>query len=144
MTPSKALAFVRKHGIVLERARGPVPCLVEAIVGEPVPGTWWSHPRARHIFEVLNVVADSREILRCRLVNDKITYVHERVWSALVRLAVRIGDRRLDRHDQEHTSTGAHRTVTTPFPKWVPAKVIAAASRLDEDEALAMIAPFVP
>jgi len=144
MTPAQALAFVAKHGIVLERARGPVPCLVEAIVGEPVSGSWWAHPKARHIFKVLGAVADSRDVVRCRLVNDKVTYAHKRVWPALVRLADRIGERRLDRHDQEHTTTGAHRTVTTPFPKWVPADVSAAAKKLDEGRALAMIAPFVP
>jgi hypothetical protein len=144
MSPETALAFVKRHGIVLERARGPVPCLVEAIVGEPVRGSWWSHPRGRDIFSVLGVVADSPDVLRCRLVNEKITYVHRRVWPALVRLSDRIGERRLDRHAQEHTATGAHRTVTTRFPKWVPAEVSKAAKKLDEDEARELLAPFVP
>jgi hypothetical protein len=144
MTADKAIAFVKEHGVVLERSHGPVPCLVEAIAGEPIRGSWWSHPRGRQIFRVLGAVADSPDILRCRLVNDKITYAHRRVWPALVRLSEWIGPRPLDRHDQVHTPTGAHRTVTTPFPTWVPAAVNAAARRIDENEALATLAPLVP
>jgi len=144
MTPKQALAFVKQHGIVLERARGPVPCLIDAIVGDPVRGSWWAHAKAHHIFEALGAVADSQDVLRCRLVSGKVTYAHRRVWPALVRLSDRIGEHRLDRHDQEHTATGAHRTVTTPFPKWVPAESMTAAKKLDDAEALVMIAPFVP
>jgi hypothetical protein len=117
---------------------------VDAIVGEEVRGSWWAHPQAHRIFRVLGEVAESRDVLRCRLVDGKVTYAHRRVWPALVRLAPRIGERRLDRHDQEHTATGAHRTVTTAFPKWVPRDVLAAAKRLEESAALAAIAPFVP
>jgi hypothetical protein len=144
MTPRAAIAFVERHGVVLERARGPVPCLVDAIVGAPVRGSWWSHPKARLIFRVLGAVADSPDVLRCRLVNEKVTYVHRRVWPALVRLAPQIGKKRLDRQAQEHTATGAHRTVTTPYPKWVPADVTAAAKRLTEEQARAMASPFEP
>jgi hypothetical protein len=144
VTPAQAIAFVEKHGIVLERARGAVPCLVDAIVGERVKGSWWAHPKAHHVFRVLGAVADSPDVLRCRLVDDKITYVHRRVWPALVRLAGRIGERRLDRHDQEHTETGRHRTVTTRYPSWVPRDAALAAKKLEEDDALAILAPFAP
>jgi hypothetical protein len=85
-------------------------------------------------------VNDSPDVLRCRLVGAKVTYAHRRVWPALVRLASRIGERRLDRHAQEHTASGAHRTVTTPFPEWVPAEVRVQAKRMDEEEALKALA----
>jgi hypothetical protein len=65
------------------------------------------------VFRVLGAVADSRDVLRCRLFDDKITHVHRRVWPALAPLARRIGERGLDRQDQEDTETGRHRTVTT-------------------------------
>jgi hypothetical protein len=52
MTPRQALAFIRKHGVVLESAQGPVPSLAEAIAGEPIRGSWWGHPSSRLIFEV--------------------------------------------------------------------------------------------
>ena len=38
-------AWIERHGIVLERARGAVPSLVAAIAGEPVRGSWWGIPR---------------------------------------------------------------------------------------------------
>jgi hypothetical protein len=143
-TPRAATELIRRHGIVLERARGAVPSLVEAIVGAPVRGSWWAHPEGRVIFQLLATVHDCPDVLRCRLIDDKITYAHRRVWPALVRLGGRIGARRLDRHDQEHTASGAHRTVTTRFPRWVPPDVAREATGLSEEEALAVLAPFVP
>jgi hypothetical protein len=121
-----------------------VPSLVDAIVGSPVRGSWWAHPEGRRIFRLLGAVQDAPDVLRCRLVDGKITYAHARVWPALVRLAERIGPRRLDRQTQEHTSSGAHRTVTVAFPDWAPKKVLAEGRRYTEEEALAIVAPFVP
>jgi hypothetical protein len=144
MTPRQAIAFVERHGIVLERSHGVLACLVEAVVGAPVRGSWWSHPDAHHIFRILSTVHDSPDVLRCRLVDEKITYCHRRVWPALVRLASKIGPRRLDRQVQKHTASGAHRTVSTRFPKWVPADVTTQAKSLSEEDALRMLAPFVP
>ena len=39
MNAERALAFIREHGVVLASAEGPVPCLTDAIVGEPVQGS---------------------------------------------------------------------------------------------------------
>jgi len=62
----------------------------------------------------------------------------------LVKLASKIGTTRLDRHEQEHTASGAHRRVVTPYPTWVQAAVIAEAKKLAVKDALASLAPFVP
>jgi hypothetical protein len=112
------------------------------MVGSPIRGSWWAHPEGKRIFRLLGAVADSPDILRCRLVDDKVTYAHRRVWHALVRLAKLIGERRLDRHQQEHTATGAHRNVTTPFPDWVPADVRARAKAIGEEEAWETLGPI--
>jgi hypothetical protein len=141
-TPRATLLFISRHGIVPERTRAALPGLVEAIVGSPIRGSWWAHPEGKRIFRLLGAVADSPDIFRCRLVDDKVTYAHRRVWPALVRLAKRIGERRLDRHQQEHTATGAHRNLTTPFPDWVPADVRARAKALDEEEAWETLGPI--
>jgi hypothetical protein len=142
-TSKAAITFIAKHGVVMERAKGDLPSLVEAIVGGPIRGSWWAHPDGRRIFKLLNAVHDSPDVLRCRLVSDKITYAHRRVWPALVALADGIGHRRLARLAQEHTASGAHRTVTTPFPAWVPADVLQKAMGLSSDDARTMLAPFV-
>jgi hypothetical protein len=41
--------------------------------------------------------------------------------------------------DEEHTASGAHRTIEIPFPEWVPAQEIAAARLLTVDDALAQL-----
>jgi hypothetical protein len=130
-----ALAFVEEHGVVLESGRGPVSSLAEAIAGEPIRGTWWGHPKGRAIFRATRALRDSADVLVCRLLGGKITYIHRRLWPALVRLADEIGPRRLDAIREEHTKSGAHKVVTMAFPQWVPSEVRKAAQKLSEEEA---------
>jgi hypothetical protein len=73
------------------------------------------------------------------LVDGKITLIHRRVWSALARVADRFPAERLAAVDEEHTASGAHRTIEIPFPEWIPAEDIAAAALLTTDEALAVL-----
>jgi hypothetical protein len=134
-SPEGALAFLDQHGVVLEAGRGPVPSLVEAIVGESIRGSWWGHPKGREIFRATRAVRNSADVLVCRLVDGKITYVHRRLWPALVRLAGEIAPGRLDAIREEHTASGAHKLVTTKFPAWVAKDVLSAAKKLSETEA---------
>jgi hypothetical protein len=75
----RALGFVRKHGIVLMAARGPVPSLAEAIAGGPIRGSWWSHPKARQMYRAFEAVRGSGRVLVCRLIGGKVTFVHRRL-----------------------------------------------------------------
>jgi hypothetical protein len=144
MTPRQALAFVRKHGIVLESSHGPVPSLAEAIAGSRIRGSWWAHPSAHLIFEVTRLVRDSEQVLVCRLVQGKVTFVHERVWPALVRLAPRFRRSSLARLSEVHTHSGRHAVRSVAFPKWVPSPTQAAGSRLSEAQALRVLGAWVP
>jgi hypothetical protein len=132
MSPRQALAFVRKHGVVLESAEGPVPSLAAAIAGETIRGSWWAHPRGHEIFEITRAVRDSREVLVCRLVAGKITYVHRRLWPALVKLADHLPRERLAQVRELHTASGRHVTEEIAFPRWVPRAITGEASRLSE------------
>ena len=136
MTPRQAVAFVRKHGVVLEAAAGPVPSLAEAVAGAPIRGSWWAHPRSHEIFELTRAVRDLDDVLVCRLVDGKITYVHRRLWASVVRAAKRFPRKRLAQVHEVHTASGRHATKEVPFPKWVPGEVSAEASRLSEEEAV--------
>ena len=140
MTVHLALAFIRKQGVVLESARGPVPSLAEVVAGEPIRGSWWSHPKSHEIFAVTRAVRDSDDVLVCRLINGKITFVHRRLWPALVRAAGRLRIVHLSRVSEVHTSSGRHVTQEVPFPDWVPSNVRAAARTLSEEAALAAFA----
>jgi hypothetical protein len=136
VTAREAVAFVRKHGVVLEAATGPVPSLAQAVAGGPIRGSWWAHSRGREIFELTRAVRGSDDVLVCRLVDGKITYVHRRLWAALVRAAKRFPRKRLAQVHEVHTASGRHVTKEVPYPKWVPVETSAQATRLSEDEAV--------
>jgi len=140
MTPKQALIFVKTRGVVLESGRGPVPSLVEAIAGEPIRGSWWAHPKGNNIFLCSRAVRNSADVLVCRLVGGKVTYVHRRLWPALVRLAERFDADRLAAVREVHTATGKHKVDTTAFPDWVPGEVMLAAEELVSEEAAAFLA----
>jgi hypothetical protein len=132
-----AFEFVRQHGVVLESAKGPVPRLVEAIIGEPIKGSWWSHPKGRQIYQVLQAVADSPEILVCRLMGGKVTFVHRRLWPAIVKLADELEG--IARVSQEHTAAGHHENHEVAFPDWVPREVLDEARHLSDADARAAL-----
>jgi len=142
-TAKQALAFVKQHGIVLEAARGPVPSLAEAIAGAPIRGSWWAHAKAHEIYDILNAVDATGDVVACKLVNGKVTYVHRRLWPALVKLAARLPKAGLAKAWSEHTESGAHRARTMPFPKWVPREEVAEAAKLSTEEAERMLSPWL-
>ena len=127
--------------MVLQSARGPIPNLAEYVAGEPIRGSWWGHPAGHDIFAVLTHLMESPDLVATRLINDKITLVHRRLWPALVRVADRFPAERLAAVDEEHTASGAHRTVEIPFPDWVPDEEMTAARLLTVDAALAQLPP---
>ena len=144
MNAAEALRLVERHGVMLVSAKGPVPRLTEAIVGEPISGSWWGHPRGKEIFAVLQQVTASDDVLVCRFVDGKVTLVHRRLWPALVRISGRLPAARVARVRDEHTSTGRHEITELPLAKWADAGVKAAARAMSEDEALAALGPAAP
>jgi hypothetical protein len=139
------LRFVEKHGVVLASARGPVPCVAEAVAGQPIVGSWWAHPRGKAIFAALSEIDDSDDVRCFKLVGGKITFVHRRVWPALARLASDgvIAPARVASIQQEHMPTGEHRNLVTPFPEWVPDDVARAATALTTDAARAQLGAWI-
>jgi hypothetical protein len=143
MTPKQGIAFVGTHGVVLESAQGPVPCLATAVAGEPIRGSYWAHPKANAIFQCSRAIRDSADVLVCRLVGGKVTYVHRRLWPALVRLAERFDADRLAAIQEVHTPSGKHEVHTTAYPDWVTEDVRRAADQLTETDATSLL-PVVP
>ena len=143
MTAAEALSFVRKHGVVLEAATGPVPSLASAIAGGPIRGSWWSHARKAEIFALTRAVRESPDVLVCRLVDGKITYVHRRLWPALVRACQQFPRDRLAQVNEKHTASGRHVKEEITFPGWVPPAVSAEAGQLEERSALAQLGGWV-
>jgi hypothetical protein len=139
VSPDEAVSFIERHGIVLASAKGPVPSLAEALVGEPIKGSWWAHPMGHQIFSIFEAITESSDIVSCRLVDGKVTYVHRRLWPALIRAAGIFPAKNLARVDQEHTVAGHHIKRETPFPDWADADAKAKAGALTEAEALSAL-----
>ena len=139
VTLRTALALVRRHGVVLEGARRPVPNLAEAVAGERIHGSWWGHTKGQEIFRLTRAVRDSGDVLVCQLVGHKITYVHRRLWPALVRLAGAFALDDLAALHEIHTARGRHELRVVPFPRWVPPTVRRQARKLTEPEARAAL-----
>lgn len=139
MTPRQALAFVKTNGVTLESGRGPGPSLAQAIAGEAIRGSWWAHPKAHVIFLCSRAIRESKEVLVCRLVGGKVTYVHRRLWPALVRSSKQFDPDRLAAIRETHTATGKHKVDVVAFPEWVPAEVSRAAANLTAKQAAEML-----
>jgi hypothetical protein len=134
-----AVAAVRRHGVLLQSAKGPVPNLASLVAGEPIQGSWWGHPRNHEIFRAINQARESSVVVATHLVGGKVTLIHRRLWPAVVRLSNRFDDGALDAVHEEHTESGIHRTSLTPFPDWVPDDVRDAARELSGKQALAQL-----
>ena len=139
MTPREAIAFVNRCGIALESGRGPVPSLAETIAGRPIRGSWWGHPKGKAIFACARAIRNSKDILTCRLVGGKVTYVHRRLWPALVRLSGQFAAQRLAPIREIHTAAGKHRIDTVPFARWISPDERRKGGRLSTEQATALL-----
>jgi hypothetical protein len=79
----------------------------------------------------------------CRLVDGKITYVHRRLWAALVCASKRFPGDHLAQVNEKHTASGRHVKEEIAFPGWVSPEVSAEAGQLDESSALAQLGGWV-
>ena len=60
-----------------------LPSVTTIVAGEPVTGSWWSHPRSHQIYAVASRLGDSGDVTTVKLVLGKVTFVHRRLWPAL-------------------------------------------------------------
>jgi len=129
------IEFVETHGVVLEAGRGsasnPSRSHSRRADSRQLVGT----QKGRAIFRATRIVRDCDQVLVCRLVGGKITYVHRRLWPAIVRLANFLDKKNLAALREEHTPSGAHTVRTIPFPRWVPPEVRQAAENISGEEA---------
>jgi len=65
------------------------------------------------------------------------------MWPALVLLATRFPRQRLAALKEVHSPAGKHKLLVTPFPDWVPRKVLQAAYKLTKKKAASQLACFL-
>jgi len=139
----QALQWIEQQGVVLQSAHGPVPSFADWVAGEKIRGSWWGHRKSQEIFRLAEAVIDSGDVLVCKLVNGKVTFVHRRLWPTLVRLASKFQPEQLAEVKSVHTPSGKHELQIIPYPEWVPAPVHRKAGTLSENEAIAMIGDWI-
>jgi len=138
--------FVARHKVVTEAARCRVPSLVHLMAPPPpLPrGNWWSWPAATRIYNRLIALGERDDMLVCRLVRGKVTFVHGGAWPALVRLRDALAPGALDRVTHVHEASGQHARRVVTLDAWLPSGVAAAAHALDEAGARAALARGAP
>lgn len=91
MSPTRALARVgrelERRGLLL-MTDPELPSVTGIVAGEPVRGSWWSHPKARAIYTVLEALEDDEAALFVKLVAKKVTLVHRSLWPELFTVAM--------------------------------------------------------
>ena len=129
---------------MLESARGPAPSFASAVAGDEVRGNCWGHLQAPAIYAATRVVRNSEDVLVCRLVGGKVTYVHRAFWPALARVAAHFDLGRLAWIHEAHTPSGAHVIELIPFPDWLPTEVAARAQAMTDAIAKQQLTAKVP
>jgi len=82
----KVLREIEKRGILL--VTDPLlPSVIGIVAGEPVSGSWWSHPRAHEMYAVLTSLEEDKGVLHVKLISKKETFVHRSLWPQLFAVA---------------------------------------------------------
>jgi hypothetical protein len=77
----RVLAELRRHGLLLKQDKR-LASVVGLVTGEVLAASWWSHPQAKQIFELLHDLAERSDVLETKLLGGKVTFVHEALWPA--------------------------------------------------------------
>lgn len=78
-----ARAAIEADGLLMLQDAA-LPSLVRMIAGDPVRGSWWAHPSGGEIFAVASALDDDPDVATMKLVSGKVTFVHRRLWPAIV------------------------------------------------------------
>jgi hypothetical protein len=87
LTPKRAVELLRRERILTLTPTGRARSLVEEVVGGPIKGSWWGHPRGKAIYACAVALEASGEALAVKLIGGKVTFVHRALWPALYRVA---------------------------------------------------------
>ncbi len=79
----RALEELERYGLLLESDRA-LPSVVTLITGRPVSGSWWGHPAGREIYATRRELAGHPDVVVTKIVSGRTTYVHRRLWPALI------------------------------------------------------------
>jgi hypothetical protein len=78
---------LERHGVLLE-TDAKLPSLVALVAGGPVRGSWWGHPLGHTIYATGEALLHDPDALLAKLVSGKATWIHRRLWAALLAVAL--------------------------------------------------------
>jgi hypothetical protein len=81
------LIKLEEGGLLLVQDRS-FPSVVAMVTGETLRGSWWAHPRCHEIFGCLNTIAADPDVMVTKLIQGKVTFVHRRLWKAVLSVAL--------------------------------------------------------
>jgi hypothetical protein len=82
----RVMASLGEHGLLLRQDKS-LPSVVTLIAGEAVAGSWWGHAKSGEVFRCLSDLQLQSDMLESKLIGGKVTYVHRRLWPALLAVA---------------------------------------------------------
>lgn len=78
---------VLKDGGLLLLQDATARSLATMVAGDVVKGSWWGHPKGNEMFAIASalddITAKGQRVKSAKLVDGKVTFVHERLWPAL-------------------------------------------------------------
>jgi hypothetical protein len=77
------LTKLKRYGILVE-SHPKLPSVASTVAGEPIRGSWWGHIRGHEIFYVTRRMVSHRDVVITKLVSMRVTYVHRKLWPAIV------------------------------------------------------------
>jgi hypothetical protein len=79
----KSFGELKRLGLLL-LADNKLPSITTFVAGKPIRGSWWGHPKGREIFRVVCQIADHPDVAVTKLISGKVTFVHRKLWPALL------------------------------------------------------------
>jgi hypothetical protein len=79
----EVLSALERWGLLLRQDKR-LPSVVTLLAGEPLSSSWWAHPDSRRMFRVLTALAEHPDVLATKLLLAKDTFVHRKLWPALL------------------------------------------------------------
>jgi hypothetical protein len=80
------LDHLRGLGLLLETDKA-FPSITGLMVGEPIKGSWWAHPKSNDIYMLSQRLIHHPDVIFLKLVSGKTSYVHRRLWPELMAIA---------------------------------------------------------
>ena len=77
------LTKLKHYGILME-SHPKLPSVAAIVAGKPIRGSWWGHIRGHEIFYVTQQMASHPDVVITKLVSKRVTYVHRKLWPAIV------------------------------------------------------------